>query len=1148
MKKPVSFLLAVMMAANFLFPTFLYGANSDIVLTEIAAYETANCEWIEIFNKGVDAVNLEGWKFFEANTNHGLTISASSTGQDWLVESGEYAIIAQNDTKLFSSDCSGYTAPFGTVFDSSWGTLNESGEEIGLKDSANTVIEQFSYVAAGEHSLERRDVQINEYTAANWTEHPTLNTFGAANSITSVETTAPIVTSTPPVIAELKINEFVADPAEGEREWIEVYNGTTSSVSLVDWFIHDGVGIIASPTGTIEATGFFVIEVSSRLNNAGDTIRLVYGGTNVDVVSYGNWDDGNLGDNVSVSARGNSTARRTGGSDTDNDSSDWNETTTLTKGSANQVTAPTPAVSLSPTSPPAASGSALPTYRVGDVVINELRNDPGDDEDEFVELFNKSGSTISLVGWSLEDGSEAKTLLDGTIQPQGFFVVSEPKGKLNNSGDIVILRDPTGREIDRVVYGGWNDGQVSDNAPLAENGASLARDADGVDTNNDGNDFSVTINVTKGSKNSIVADSMQSTVRTVGTTIVLNELLPNPEGSDEFGEFIELKNTSSSTVDLKGWKITTSLQEYVFGGGVVDGGSLVVLKRPQTKLVLHNDREEIKLFDASGRLIDRTMYKENAREAVSFVRRGAVWVWTLQTTEGEENRFVGNNQPPQLSIDVEREVGVGEGVVFDATDTIDPEGETFECIWHFGDGHDGKGLVVHHDFLSAKKFTTELQCTDARDGKSTSRVTITVKNRLAFVGGNSGVASKEDIQQLRISEIFPNPIEGDQKEFIELFNPTAKEIYLGGILLDDEEGGSRPYVIPDDVSVSPGAYLVFDRADTKLALNNSGDTVRLLLDEGTILQSVEYGTATEGTSYIQDAKGVWLWTANVTPGEKNVIVSGAKHVATASVKKSVSRTTGVMTTAIGDIRYADVGDRVRVTGVVMVKPGLLGTQYFYIADPTHGEVRGVQIYLFNKDFPPLNIGDVVAVTGEVSEARGEKRVKAKTKADIVRSGETQALTPTEIALADIDETILGGLATVAGEITQVRSGYVYIDDGEEELRVSFKKNIGVNTEQFHEGDMLTVTGILSKTTSEFQIIPRSQEDVSVEKKITAPGQEKDTPATGDLAVTETYLTATAGGLTSILIGLVAKARGAVAVRVVRRAGGVALAVLRRRKP
>jgi hypothetical protein len=229
----------------------------------------------------------------------------------------------------------------------------------------------------------------------------------------------------------LRINEFMPNPATG-TEWIELYNTGTSTIDLAGWTLSDGVGTIASPTGTILASDFFVVELSaSKLNNGGDILTLSFVTTTVDSIAYGSWE----GATVGVPAKGNSLAY---------DGSVFHETTTLTKGGANIISSP---VAQSSTNGGGGGGSSLSapsiTYTPRDVVINELVSDPADGAEEFVELYNGTNQTISLDNWYLLDGSEAKTALIGNISAGGFIVIEAPKGNLNNGGDTVQLFDPT---------------------------------------------------------------------------------------------------------------------------------------------------------------------------------------------------------------------------------------------------------------------------------------------------------------------------------------------------------------------------------------------------------------------------------------------------------------------------------------------------------------------------------------------------------------------------------------------------------------------------------------------------------------------------------------------------------------------------------
>ena len=83
MKK--TFLIPVILAGVFLFCGGVKAANTDVVINEIVAYETRDHEWIDIFNKGSDPVDITGWKFFENSTNHGLILYQ---GADMIIESG----------------------------------------------------------------------------------------------------------------------------------------------------------------------------------------------------------------------------------------------------------------------------------------------------------------------------------------------------------------------------------------------------------------------------------------------------------------------------------------------------------------------------------------------------------------------------------------------------------------------------------------------------------------------------------------------------------------------------------------------------------------------------------------------------------------------------------------------------------------------------------------------------------------------------------------------------------------------------------------------------------------------------------------------------------------------------------------------------
>ncbi|MDP3742421.1 MAG: lamin tail domain-containing protein, partial [Candidatus Micrarchaeota archaeon] len=77
-------------------------------------------EWVEVINTG-EAVDISGWKFVEANTNHGLTLVQGSVE----IPSGGFAMIVIDAAK-FLADWPGFS---GTIFDSSF-SLSNTGETL----------------------------------------------------------------------------------------------------------------------------------------------------------------------------------------------------------------------------------------------------------------------------------------------------------------------------------------------------------------------------------------------------------------------------------------------------------------------------------------------------------------------------------------------------------------------------------------------------------------------------------------------------------------------------------------------------------------------------------------------------------------------------------------------------------------------------------------------------------------------------------------------------------------------------------------------------------------------------------------------------------------------------------------------------------
>lgn len=111
--------------------------------------------------------------------------------------------------------------------------------------------------------------------------------------------------------------------------------------------------------------------------------------------------------------------------------------------------------------------------------------------------------------------------------------------------------------------------------------------------------------------------------------VVINEFLPDPEGSDNEGEWVELYNLGDKSVDLNQWKLKDAKnrqliisEDSVGDLPIIKPKSWLIIYRKGSSFTLNNaDLTEIKLYDASqsSQLKDSVKY-EGCQEGISWGR------------------------------------------------------------------------------------------------------------------------------------------------------------------------------------------------------------------------------------------------------------------------------------------------------------------------------------------------------------------------------------------------------------------------------------------------------------------------------------------------------------------------------------------------
>jgi hypothetical protein len=128
-------------------------------------------------------------------------------------------------------------------------------------------------------------------------------------------------------------------------------------------------------------------------------------------------------------------------------------------------------------------------------------------------------------------------------------------------------------------------------------------------------------------------------------------------------------------------------------------------------------------------------------------------------------------------------------------------------------------------------------------------------------------------------EILPSP-EGpdDENEYIKIFNNNDFEVDLSNWIIKDGSGKITEYTLKTTIPAL--SNLIFRRPETKITLNNEGDKLILLDPNKNIIDSVEFGKATQGESYIKN-NSEWIWTTSEikqNSSQKNLSQQNSKDI------------------------------------------------------------------------------------------------------------------------------------------------------------------------------------------------------------------------------------------------------------------------------
>ncbi|MCX6762880.1 MAG: lamin tail domain-containing protein [Candidatus Moranbacteria bacterium] len=450
------------------------------------------------------------------------------------------------------------------------------------------------------------------------------------------------------------------------------------------------------------------------------------------------------------------------------------------------------------------------------VVISQIYGGGGNSgatyKNDFIELYNPTENAVSISDWSVQyattsgpfTNSNITNLSGDTIQPKSYYLIAEAKG--SGGTEELPIPDKTG-----VINLSASAGKVA-----------LARSAAAINSENDPSAEDFVIYSTGSNTKSVFRDPC---------------FCPN----NFFADIPTPRN--NSIVENGGEK------------SKIDGNAS---QDEPTKCVTSS--KYIKLNEIFP-------YPESGDEFVEITNTGADCVdvsgWKVMDEAGHKKTF------PENSI-----AGSGEYLYLEGNFYLNNDSDTAYLLDANGNTkNDALDKVFYEkakkDYVYALSDGSFSWTSAPTPGEENVIATPEAAGKNTPETNNPQGATENYISNANIylNEILPNPKNGSDDEYIEITNGGAEPVDLFGWRVKDASK-SKGHEFKEHIILDPDEYLAIYRPDSKIALNNSTESVYLYNPKNEIISSISFEKSQKDASYNFDGK-TWKWSKYLTPGKKN---------------------------------------------------------------------------------------------------------------------------------------------------------------------------------------------------------------------------------------------------------------------------------------
>lgn len=402
-------------------------------------------------------------------------------------------------------------------------------------------------------------------------------------------------------------------------------------------------------------------------------------------------------------------------------------------------------------------------------------------------------------------------------------------------------------------------------------------------------------------------------------------------------------------------------------------------------------------------------------------------------------------------------------------------------------------------------------------------------------------------EALRLNEVMPNP--DGEKEWVEVTLVDQTTIVdLQGVRIQDRTGtiftfttgtldGTRPFFrayltasrlnnTGDDVKLLNPQNLILDSFTYNLSekgqawarspdafgnwlqtslstpdANNrfpavemgAGDPVEENIDSEKEIEAAETEEADEIEEFQEEQTDLIVTPASNKPTRTTALKSVSTKLKTVSTKSKTKLKSAAATTKTNpgplpitfDMTNSDVnaGIRVSLQGTVGSPPGLLTGHSFVLLS---SDGRGLLVRVpTSRKLPDMGKNLTVQGTLVFNDAGTPSLKLNKNDQWTVLGTVSESNTPRIVDLALPSNEDAWSLVQVVGVIKSIKSGTIMLDLNETDMKVVIKNVVGYRTARLKAGDTLSVKGLLDLSYEEPRLLPRSSEDINIERHAVA---------------------------------------------------------------